>query len=141
MRITLARPRWTWLGRWVGVPFVLGLVLGALLDPSSPPGTERLTAVFLVDGESYFGHLVDVPWSDTVTLSDVYYFQTTNPNPGPGESAQVVLVKRGTEPHDPADGMRIRRDKILAVERMRLDSQVARAIAVDRSIARTAAGR
>ena len=44
------------------------------------------------------------------------------------------MVKRGTEVHQPADGMRIRRDKVLVIERVGLTSPVARAIAAQRSL-------
>jgi len=72
-----------------------------------------------------------------VVLSDVYYFQTTTPPANPGDAAQVALVRRGTEVHAPSDGMRIRRDKILGIERVGLQSAVARAMAVDRYIERS----
>ncbi|HVR88212.1 MAG TPA: hypothetical protein VHG53_01540 [Candidatus Limnocylindria bacterium] len=122
---------------WLVVP-IAALILAASVDPFALPftGSEKLSAVFLLDGQAYFGHLDDVPWSDTVTLTDVYYFEdarkTTTDLP-------VGMVKRGSEVHQPADGMRIRRDKILAIERVGLDSPVARAIEVQRAIERGAA--
>lgn len=112
---------------------VAGLILGANLDLGALPfsGRERLSAVFLLDGQAYFGHLTDAFWDDSVTLRDVYYFQdarntTTN--------LAVGLVKRGAEVHQPADGMRIRRDKILVIERISDGSPVATAIAAQRAI-------
>lgn len=123
------------LARWLIVP-VLALYLGATIDPAALPfsGAEKLSAVFLLDGQGYFGHLEDVPWSDSVTLTDVYYFEdarkTTTDLP-------VGLLKRGGELHQPADGMRIRRDKILLIERVGSNSPVARAIAAQRAIDRS----
>lgn len=144
MTISLARPTWrfsrrTWL-RWILAPALAGVFLGATIDPSAlaGSGTERLTAVFLIDGSSYFGQAEDLPWSDTVTLRDVYYFQSADPS---NAESGVVLVRRGTELHAPSDGMRIRRDQILGVERMRLDSPVAKSIAVDRFITAQQASR
>jgi hypothetical protein len=64
-------------------------------------------------------------------LRDVYYFQNAAST---ATNISVGLVKRGTEAHDPADGMRINRDRVLAVERVGLDSAVARAIDVEREI-------
>jgi hypothetical protein len=125
------------LARWLVVP-VAALYLAATIDPAALPftGTEKLSAVFLLDGQGYFGHLEDVPWSDSVTVTEVYYFEdarkTTTDLP-------VGLLKRGGELHQPADGMRIRRDKILLIERVSLDSPVARAIAAQRSIDRSVA--
>ncbi|HEV2251211.1 MAG TPA: hypothetical protein VGT60_11970 [Candidatus Limnocylindria bacterium] len=125
------------IARWLVVP-VAAVVLGATVDPAALPfsGAEKIYAVFLLDGQAYFGHLEDVPWSDSVTLTDSYYFEdarkTTTELP-------VGLLKRGGELHQPADGMRIRRDKILAIERVGPDSPVARAIETQRAIDRGAA--
>ena len=48
----------------------LGVLLGATLDPQGLPfvGSERLSAVFLLDGQAYFGHLEDTPFSGTIVL-------------------------------------------------------------------------
>lgn len=120
-------------GLLLAAAIVVGVVAGANLDAEALPfsGRERLSAVFLLDGQAYFGHLRDAFWDETVSLRDVYYFQdarktTTN--------LPVGLVKRGTEVHQPADGMRIRRDKILAIERIRPGSPLATAIAAQRAI-------
>ena len=125
-------PGWA---RWLVVPALVGGIAGAAVDPGRLPfiAGERIDAVLLVDGEAYFGHLEDFGLSDSVTLRDVYYFQdaraaTTN--------LQVALIQRGTELHAPADGMQIRRDKILAIEHVGGNSAVARAIAAEREIER-----
>lgn len=121
---------------WLLAGLCAGLVLGAGVDPSGLPfvGQEHLSAVFLSDGQAYFGHLDDVPWSGTVTLRDVYYLQdaqktTTN--------LAVGLQKRGTEVHLPADRMEIERNKVLAIERVTADSPVAVAIAAQRALDRS----
>ena len=128
--------RWT-AARWLAV-VVLAIALGATIDPTALPfsGTEKLSAVFLLDGQAYFGHLEDVPWSDSVQLTDVYYFDDARKTT---TDLSVGLLKRGTELHLPADGMHIRRDKVLAIERVGLDSPVARAIEAQRAIDRGAA--
>jgi len=125
--------RWT-VARWLAV-ILLAVALGASVDPTALPfsGTEKLYAVFLLDGQAYFGHLEDVPWSDSVDLTDVYYFDDARKTT---TDLSVGLLKRGTELHAPADGMRIRRDKVLAIERVGLDSPVARAIEAQRAIDR-----
>ncbi len=125
--------RWS-VARWLTV-VVLAIALGATVDPAAVPfsGTEKLYAVFLLDGQAYFGHLEDVPWSDSVELTDVYYFDDARKTT---TDLSVGLLKRGTELHAPADGMRIRRDKVLAIERVGLDSPVARAIEAQRAIDR-----
>ena len=125
-------PGWV---RWVVLPALVGAILGAGIDPARLPplAGERIDAVLLLDGQAYFGHLEDFGLSDTVTLRDVYYFQdaraaTTN--------LPVALVQRGAEVHAPADGMQIRRDKILAIEHVTVGSAVAKAIAAQREIER-----
>lgn len=128
------------LQRWIIGGLVAGAVLGAGVDPTALPviGQEQLSAVFLADGQAYFGHLDDVPWSGTVTLRDVYYLQdaqktTTN--------LAVGLQKRGTEVHQPVDRMLIERNKILAIERVSAGSPVAMAIATQRSLDRLQASK
>lgn len=121
------------------VPWVLviaaAVFTGATVDPAALPfsGTEKLSAVFLLDGEAYFGHLDDAPWSDSVTLTDVYYLEDARKTT---TDLAVGLLKRGGELHQPADGMHIRRDKVLGIERVSLDSPLARAIEVQRTLDR-----
>ena len=118
-------------------PWLLVVAAAALsaatVDPAALPfsGTEKVSAVFLLDGQAYFGHLDDVPWSDSVTLTDVYYLEDARKTTS---DLAVGLLKRGGELHQPADGMRIRRDKILGIERVSLDSPLARAIQVQRAL-------
>lgn len=123
-------PGWA---RWLALPALAGALIGSALDPLRVPllAGEQIDAVLLLDGQAYFGHLEDLGLSDTLTLHDVYYFQdaragTTN--------LSVGLVKRGTELHAPADGMQIRRDKILAIEHVGQGSAVAKAITAQRAI-------
>jgi hypothetical protein len=121
------------LAVWVVVPALLGTVLAATMDPRALPftGHEQISAVFLLDGQAYFGHLEDVPWSGTITLRDVYYFDDARKVT---TDLPLALVKRGSELHQPVDVMRIRRDKVLVVERVSLDSAVGRAIAAQRAL-------
>ena len=121
--------------RWLVLPALAGAILGAAVDPARLPpiAGERIDAVLLLDGQAYFGHLEDFGLSDTVTLRDVYYFQDAS---AATTNLPVGLVKRGSELHAPADGMQIRRDKILAIEHVGADSAVAKAIAAQREIER-----
>src|SRR5947209_19244784 len=126
--------RWVrWGLAWVAVPAILGVFMAGNIDVHALPivGPERETAVLLPDGQAYFGHLDDSGESGTLVLRDVYYFQNAT---GGATNVSVGLVKRGTEAHDPADGMRINRDRVLAVERVGADSAVARAIDVEREL-------
>src|SRR6267143_1873527 len=126
--------RWLrWLVPWVGVPLVLGVFISANIDVRSFPllGPERMSVVVLVDGESYFGHLDDSGESGTLLLRDVYYFKNSA---GGTTGVAVGLVRRGTEAHVPADGMRINSDHVLAIERVGNGSAVAQAIQVERDL-------
>jgi hypothetical protein len=122
-----------WWLRWALVPALLGLFVSGNVDARSLPffGTERESAVLLLDGQAYFGHLDDSGETGSLVLRDVYYFQDAK---GAPTNVAVAVVKRGGEAHEPADGMRINRDRVLAVERVGADSAVARAIAVEREI-------
>ena len=125
--------RWSWLAPWVLLPTLIGGVLSANVDRGAPPilGPERLSVVFLLDGQAYFGHLEDPPSSETLLLRDVYYFQEARNSP---TNLALALLKRGSELHVPADGLRIRRDKVVAIELVGPRSAVARAIAAERGL-------
>lgn len=126
--------RWLrWGLRWIGLPAAIGVFVSGNIDARSLPliGPERLSAVLLLDGQAYFGHLDDSGESGTLVLRDAYYFQNAS---GAATNLSVGLVKRGTEAHEPADGMRINRDRVFAVERVGPDSAVGRAIDVERRI-------
>lgn len=123
------------IARWILLPLVAGGVLSANVELGALPfsGVERLSAVFLLDGQAYFGHLEDAPWSDTMVLRDVYYFEDARKA---STGLAVALVKRGREIHQPVDTMRIRRDKVLGIERISQDSAVAKAVAAERALER-----
>lgn len=123
------------VARWILLPFVAGGILSANTELGALPfsGVERLSAVFLLDGQAYFGHLEDPPWSDTLVLRDVYYFEDARKA---STGLAVALVKRGREIHQPFDTMRIRRDKVLGIERISQDSAVAKAVAAERALDR-----
>lgn len=121
-----------WLWRWIAVPALAGALLALVVPPPTTWGQERLSAVLLLDGQAYFGHLHETPFADTVDLRDVYYFQDARATT---EGLPLGLVKRGAELHQPLDGMQIRRDKILAIEQVGPSSPVLAAIAAQRALA------
>src|SRR5205823_8425488 len=132
--------RWLrWAVGWIAIPALFGVFVSANLDFRSLPliGSERLSAVLFQDGQAYFGHLDDSGESGTLTLRDVYYFKNSEGGP---TGVPVGLVRRGAEAHEPADGMRINRDRVLAIERVGLASGVAQAIQVERAILHTRPG-
>ncbi len=100
-------------------------------------------AVFLTNGQVYFGHVQDRN-AQYLKLSDVYYLQSVQPlqepqapgdikkkdAPTPPVPAQpeLTLVKLGQELHGPRDRMDINRDQVLFIEDLRDDGKVASAI-------------
>ena len=122
-----------WGLRWVAAPALIGMFVSANVDARSLPlfGPERETAVLFLDGQAYFGHLDDSGESGTLVLRDVYYFKSAE---GGTTGVAVGLVRRGSEAHEPADGMRINRDRVFAIERVGLASAVSQAIQVERVI-------
>ena len=132
--------RWLrWILPWVALPVLAGMFVSANVDMRSLPvfGAERLSAVLFLDGQAYFGHLDDSGESGTLVLRDVYYFKNSDGGP---TGLPVGLVRRGTEAHEPADGMRINRERVLAVERVGPASAVAQAIEVERELLHVSAG-
>ncbi len=126
--------RWLrWAFGWIALPLLVGIFASANVDLRSLPfvGPERMSAVLFLDGQAYFGHLDDSGESGTLVLRDVYYFKNSE---GGVTGVPVGLVRRGTEAHAPADGMRINRDRILAVEHVGLGSAVATAIQAEREL-------
>ena len=117
----------------VVVPAILGVFVSSNIDVQALPlvGPERVTAVLLLDGQAYFGHLDDSGEGGMLVLRDVYYFQDTK---GGTTGLPVGLVARGQEAHEPADGMSINRDRVLALERVRPESSVAKAIDAERAL-------
>lgn len=98
-------------------------------------------AVFLTNGQVYFGKLKDVN-SSYPTLEDVYYLQVQDVPIQPAEPAtdeagvqpaqktqqQMILIKFGTELHRPMDKMYLNKDHIMFFEDLRADSNVVTAI-------------
>ncbi|MBI4032276.1 hypothetical protein HY374_01055 [Candidatus Berkelbacteria bacterium] len=92
------------------------------------PSTTEFQAVFLTNGQVYFGKLKEA--GKTVTLSEIYYLQVQQPiQPAKeGEQPDVKLVKLGSEVHGPEDRMRINKDQILFVESLKENGKVVDAI-------------
>ncbi|MDQ2912831.1 MAG: hypothetical protein M3T56_06200 [Chloroflexota bacterium] len=133
--------RWLrWSLRWVIAPALVGVFVSPNIDARSLPvfGPERISAVLFLDGQAYFGHLDDSGESGTLFLRDVYYFKNSE---GGTTGVPVGLVRRGTEAHEPANGMAINRERVLAVERVGLSSAVAQAIAAERELLHLSSGR
>ncbi len=96
-------------------------------------GSNSWQAVFLTNGQVYFGKVVKET-SKNVVLRDIYYLQVTQPLQTSGEQQQAAaqnelsLVKLGNELHGPKDEMRINGAHVLFVEDLKPDSRVVEAI-------------
>ena len=88
----------------------------------------RWQAVFLSNGQVYFGHLQNYNRGYT-RLQDIYYLQAQQPlQSGEPVPPALNLVKFGRELHGPEDAMMIPKNQILFWENMKDDSQVVKAI-------------
>lgn len=92
-------------------------------------GGARYQAVFLANGQAYFGRFHD-RFGSYAKLDDVYYIQQT----GGGDSGQPIttrILRRGTELHAPLTPMLIPKSAIQFVEDLSDDSAVAKFMAQD----------
>lgn len=134
--------------KWVLTVLILAVLLlavwymaGERILAAKPDG-EKYQAVFLTNGQVYFGKLKLS--GSTVVLKDIYYLQvtqdlqatgntqesTTTPPTASNNNQQqrINLVKLGQELHGPEDTMYIERDKILFWENLKDDSRVVESI-------------
>lgn len=98
---------------------------------------DKYQAVFLTNGQHYFGKLQDVN-DKYMKLTDIYYLQRSNSDesePGSediqqsaGSQSNLELKKLGDEVHGPEDEMIISRDSILYYENLQAEGQATRAI-------------
>ena len=126
----------------VGLLFSVTAILVALtfLIFNSGDSQNRLVikkqyqAVFLNNGQVYFGRIKDVNTSHT-NLQDIFYLQTSGgangaaPSPNTDTSSNnVSLVKLGCELHAPIDQMIINNEQVIFWENIQDSSQVVKAI-------------
>ncbi len=139
------------------VLFLLALgVYGWKTSWRSKDARAQYQAVFLTNGQVYFGHVKDRN-AQYLKLTDVYYLQSVQPlqkpqtppvsgeggakakekdeKTGKDESTspesvqpELALVKLGQELHGPQDRIYINRDQVLYIEDLRDDGKVADAI-------------
>jgi len=93
---------------------------------------DHFQAVFLSNGQVYFGQFSQHPGS--ATLSEIYYLQVQQPLQTSGNQqadqsqSELKLIKLGNELHGPEDVMRVNPDHILFVEDLKEDGRVVQAI-------------
>lgn len=115
-----------------------GLVVFYILnDPMKEVKGNQYQAVFLTNGQVYFGKISHLS-PETVRMHDIYYLQQSanvqsqNDKDQPGQS-QLTLTKLGKELHGPEDIMHIERSQMLFWENIANDSQVAQSIKKEKS--------
>jgi hypothetical protein len=86
-------------------------------------GRAEYQAVFLANGQTYFGRYYDRIGA-YAKIEDVYYLQTVQAA-SPDQPADTKLVRRGKELHAPAARMLVPRSAILFVEDLTASSPIA----------------
>ncbi len=125
------------LGLILGAIILIGgLVFGGLMYFKSASAsiidTDKYQAVFLSNGQVYFGKLQALN-TEYIKLTDIFYLQTKsdtksgNPQATSTES-DVQLIKLGSEVHGPDDQMVISKDQILFFENLKTDGTVSKSI-------------
>ena len=102
------------------------------LNADSAVKTKQYQAVFLTNGQVYFGKVSHVDKS-YVKVTDIYYLQvqqTVQPKDATAaaNNQQVSLAKLGGELHGPEDVMYVSRQQVLFWENLKTDGKVAKAI-------------
>ncbi len=97
------------------------------------PNSKKFQAVFLTNGQVYFGKLSGLGGS-YATLSDVYYIQSgaqqgaAGASPAPSAQPNLSLVQLGQEIHGPEKQMQIAASQIVFWEDLKDDGKVVQAI-------------
>jgi hypothetical protein len=136
------QPQRLWLRSLLGAlggVLVTGIVVGVWISFSGPrPDPKAYQAVFLANGQVYFGKLQGVQ-TRTPVLDDVFYLQANEslqkaPTAATGTpeatNPQFSLIKLGqSEIHAPQDRIFLSKDQMLFWENLKADSQVSKTIA------------
>ena len=110
----------------------------ATADDSKQVNKNEYQAVFLTNGQVYFGKLAN-PDGKYITISDIFYLQVQQGSSNSGNNlqnasnsadtnAQVSLAKLGSELHGPEDKMYVAHDQVLFWENLTNSGKVAQAI-------------
>ena len=102
---------------------VATFLLVRLWDFTLPSFGARYQAVFLANGQTYFGHYLD-RLGPYVKVENAFYI-TQKPTAEEGQTPESRIIRRGSELHQPLPFVLIPKSAILFVEDLRQDSQVA----------------
>jgi hypothetical protein len=86
-------------------------------------GRAQYQAVFLANGQTYFGRYYD-RLGAYAKIEDVYYLQQVT-NADPNATADTRIVRRGRELHEPSSRMLVPKSAILFVEDLTIESPIA----------------
>lgn len=114
----------------VVILFVYNNYSDKLFTKSTNINTNLFSAVFLSNGQVYFGK-IESNKSGEMVLNNVFYLQSSNDPASLGESikgSQFKLIKLGNELHGPTDQLFINKQNVLFYEYLREDSQVVQSI-------------
>ncbi len=124
--------------KFLGVLLILAAVVFVvflskyIFDKNFKNTNQPYSAVFLTNGQVYFGKMVENNEKEIV-LNNVYYIQV-NANTAPEKTANALnqtsfnLVKLGNELHGPTDQLFINRLQVVFYENLRDDSKVVESI-------------
>ena len=128
---------WVVLAVVVVVVVVLGVLFRGKLFSSKKEMNDKYQAVFLTNGQVYFGQVSKAD-RDIIRLKDIFYLQVIQQQPLQGtpeqqqaqanQQPQISLVKLGQELHGPVDEMNINRSQVLFWEDLKSDGRVVQAI-------------
>lgn len=94
--------------------------------------TTKYQAVFLSNGQVYFGKVKDIS-EKYINLQNIYYLNSnsssTDKNNANAQPNNFALIKLGCELHGPVDQMVINREQVTFWENLKTDGQVAKGIA------------
>ena len=107
-------------------------VKAATAQSSQQIDSSKYQAVFLTNGQVYFGKLTD-NGGNYVTLTDIFYLQSKDQNVQPkdtktSDQSNLTLIRLGKELHAPEDQMNISRTQMLFWENIKSDGKVYQAI-------------
>jgi hypothetical protein len=115
----------------VAVAIIGWMVWNGSKNADTGINTARYQAIFLVNGQIYFGKLTDFN-EKSYKLTTIYYPQAqTNGDDAAtstNTSNNIKLVRLGDEVHGPESEMFISKEQVLYYENLKADSQVSKLI-------------
>jgi len=88
---------------------------------------ERYQAVFLTNGQVYFGKITKLT-KDTMKIEGIYYLDKASTSDSNTFPSDANLVKLGKELHGPEDAMILERNQVTFWENLKPDGEVSKAI-------------